>query len=561
MQSRFAPKHRLLLLLVALGMASLLTLVAILLRPILEKALHARLIVMATNHGALAQIDELRIRIPLGLRISGILIEHPGVRVQVEDVDFSLAPWGSGWVGPLVRLHTGEIAALLPARSRLRLAPMAWDVRVGLHAIRARLRQKGERLDIEWQDGESFRLRFRAFQLRAARLVSARFRETIELHPGVVDGTALLERKGFDALRLVLESRMRQAALSGLTNQTQGDDEESSGVPTDVDLRLAAVWRRAANEAIIERIHFSAAGMTLVGRARIQNTTRNPHVDLDLDVERVDFSRLLAAAGLELPIKASGLGAASLGARVVGRLSNPRSLRVEQRLDFTPPPEPIPALVRLRGPFTHHVITKGRRRKIDVSPESIDFIPFDEVPPLFIRALLLAEDTNFHGHSGIDLSEVPVALATNWKRGTTARGASTITQQLAKNLFLTREKRFSRKIQELAIALLIDSTLSKRRILEIYLNVIEWGPGIHGLRPASLHYFGTQPQDLTPKQTAFLVTLIPGPIKYQRSIRDGAPSPAFESMMIGLLNKLRAVEALTEDEYQDALFEPILIAR
>jgi monofunctional biosynthetic peptidoglycan transglycosylase len=194
-----------------------------------------------------------------------------------------------------------------------------------------------------------------------------------------------------------------------------------------------------------------------------------------------------------------------------------------------------------------------------VSPESADFVPLEEVPPLFIRALLLAEDTNFFGHSGVDLSEVPTALATNWKRGTTARGASTITQQLAKNLFLTREKSLSRKLQELALALLIESTLTKKRILEIYLNIIEWGPEIHGLRPAALHYFGAEPATLTPKQMAFLVTLIPGPIKYQSSIRDGLPSPAFESMIIGVLNKLRAVEALTEEEYQAALFEPIVL--
>jgi hypothetical protein len=545
----------------AAALIALSCLVVLLLMPILERMLNERLTALATRNGLLLQIDEIRIRAFRSLRISGVLLERPGIRVQAASVDLSLAPWGSGWVGPLVRVRAGEIVALLPARSRMRFAPTEWDARIGLRSVRARLRRHGERLEVGWRGGESSVLRCRAFRLSASELVAARFRETLEFHPGVVDGDVRLERKGFDALRLLAEIRLHRASLSGLTQSGSpafGDD--SSGAPTDIDLRLASVFRPDASEVILERIHLTAAGTNLVGRAHIRDFARNPHVDLDLDVERVDFTQLLATAGLTPPIKAKSLGAATLGAHVVGRLADPRSFQVEQRLDFTPPREPLPTLVRLRGPFTHSFIdNSGRRRTIDLSSESADFIPLEEVPPLFIRALLLAEDTNFYGHSGVDLSEVPAALATNWKRGTTARGASTITQQLAKNLFLTREKRLSRKLQELAIALLIESTITKRRILEIYLNIIEWGPKIYGLRPASLHYFGMQPEDLTPKQAAFLVTLIPGPIKFQRSIRDGMPSPALESLMIGLLGKLHAVEALTEEEYQEALFEPIFL--
>jgi membrane peptidoglycan carboxypeptidase len=176
---------------------------------------------------------------------------------------------------------------------------------------------------------------------------------------------------------------------------------------------------------------------------------------------------------------------------------------------------------------------------------------------LFLRALLLAEDTDFYGHRGVDLRELPYALATNFARGTFVRGASTIPQQLAKNLFLTRRKTVSRKVEEAALALLLDSTLGKPRMLEIYLNVIEWGPGIYGLEPAARYYFGREPSQLTPRQMAFLVVLIPGPVKYQRSLATGTPTPFFDGMIVTLLGKLLAAGALSEKEYQSALEAPL----
>jgi membrane peptidoglycan carboxypeptidase len=217
-------------------------------------------------------------------------------------------------------------------------------------------------------------------------------------------------------------------------------------------------------------------------------------------------------------------------------------------------------LESLRGDFVHEVALPGGERKaIAVSSDSPDFIPLGDVPPLFVKALLLGEDTGFFGHRGIDLSEVPSAVLTNWSRGGAARGASSLTQQLAKNLFLSREKHLGRKLQELCLALLLEATLGKERILEIYLNVIEWGPGLHGLRPAARHYFGAEPRELTPRQMAFLVALIPGPLKYQRSFADGTLSPGFRPLVDALLAKLRSAEALSEEQYQAAMADELLV--
>jgi membrane peptidoglycan carboxypeptidase len=218
------------------------------------------------------------------------------------------------------------------------------------------------------------------------------------------------------------------------------------------------------------------------------------------------------------------------------------------------------AVLRLRGPFQHGVSPEsGPERTIDVSPQSPDFVPLGDVPPLFVHTLLLAEDAGFYGHPGVDLREMPAAILTDWQRGGAARGASTITQQLAKNLFLSHDKVLGRKLQELSCALLLESALGKNRILEIYLNVIEWGPDLYGLRPAARTYFEKEPRDLTPAQMAFLVSLIPSPVRYQVSFPHGTLGPGMRQLVDALLAKLRLVDALGEEDYRKALAEEIVV--
>ena len=281
-----------------------------------------------------------------------------------------------------------------------------------------------------------------------------------------------------------------------------------------------------------------------------------------MDVERLDLARLFEALGLELPAGAEALGTLRAHVGASGPMAEPSSIVVKQRLEFTPPARLPAALTVLRGDFPHEVITSdGTRQTIDVSAASPTFIARADVPPLFIETLLLAEDAAFFSHRGLDLSELPKALAASQAKETAVRGASTITQQLAKNLFLSRERTLRRKLQELALAFLLESTLGKDRILEIYLNVIEWGPGLYGLRPAARHYFGKEPTALTPKEMAFLVALIPGPTKYQRSFEEGALSAGFEPLVTNLLAKLRSTGGLSEEEYAAALAETLAFRR
>jgi monofunctional glycosyltransferase len=139
------------------------------------------------------------------------------------------------------------------------------------------------------------------------------------------------------------------------------------------------------------------------------------------------------------------------------------------------------------------------------------WIPYNRISPNLKRAVLVAEDAGFWGHEGIDLVEIKKSLETDWERGTFLRGASTITQQLAKNLYLSPTRNPFRKLSELFITRRLEYELSKTRIFELYLNDIEWGDGIYGADAAARAYFGTSAALLSPDQAALMAGAIVNP--------------------------------------------------
>lgn len=144
------------------------------------------------------------------------------------------------------------------------------------------------------------------------------------------------------------------------------------------------------------------------------------------------------------------------------------------------------------------------------------WVPYAQISTDLKRALVAAEDSKFMQHHGFDFDGIQKALERNEKRGRIAAGGSTITQQLAKNLFLWPEKSLLRKGQEAVITLMIETTWSKRRILEVYMNEIEWGTGIFGAEAASQHYFGIPASALNDYQSAMLAAMVPSPQYYYR---------------------------------------------
>ena len=142
------------------------------------------------------------------------------------------------------------------------------------------------------------------------------------------------------------------------------------------------------------------------------------------------------------------------------------------------------------------------------------WVPLSRISRELQRAVIVAEDATFYHHHGFDWEGMRGAATRNWDRGELRRGGSTITQQLAKNLYLTPEKNLLRKIHEAAITRALEERLTKKRILELYLNVVEWGKGVYGAEAAAQHHFGKSAQDLGPEEAALLAAILPSPRRY-----------------------------------------------
>jgi monofunctional glycosyltransferase len=145
------------------------------------------------------------------------------------------------------------------------------------------------------------------------------------------------------------------------------------------------------------------------------------------------------------------------------------------------------------------------------------WVPYDRISIHLKRAVVAAEDARFIEHAGFDVAGIQKAVEKNLKKGKLVAGGSTITQQLAKNLFLSGERSFIRKGQEAVITLMIEATWSKRRILEVYLNVIEWGNGIYGAEAAARRYYKTSAAHLDRDQAARLAAMVPNPRWYEHN--------------------------------------------
>ena len=180
-------------------------------------------------------------------------------------------------------------------------------------------------------------------------------------------------------------------------------------------------------------------------------------------------------------------------------------------------------------------------------------IPYERISPLLRRAVLVAEDDAFFTHGGLDWHEIQASARRNLEAGRVVRGGSTITQQLARNLYLGDERTLSRKLKEVFLALRIERSLTKRRIFELYLNLIEWGDGIYGAEAAAQRYFGVSAADLGPREAVLLAAVIINPRRY--SPLD--PGRRIERRVRLIASRLRRRGDLGEEEYRLAIAAPL----
>lgn len=212
---------------------------------------------------------------------------------------------------------------------------------------------------------------------------------------------------------------------------------------------------------------------------------------------------------------------------------------------------------RFERPFVREVkAPDGARVTIDGGPGTPSWVPLDAVSRHLETAVLICEDGRFHAHSGFDFRALESAIKDDLKQGRFARGASTVSMQLAKNLYLGQEKTLGRKLQEALFTMLLEQQLDKRRILELYLNIVELGPGLYGVGDAAQYYFATPASALTLGQSLYLASILPNPT-YSHFNPDGKLSAGWQNYLRKLMRIARQRERIDDSELEAGLAEEI----
>jgi len=189
---------------------------------------------------------------------------------------------------------------------------------------------------------------------------------------------------------------------------------------------------------------------------------------------------------------------------------------------------------------------QGRKMKIRQR-----YVPLSRISPYAVKAVIIAEDDKFWAHEGFDFDAIQKALEKDLKKGSFKAGGSTISQQLAKNLYLTPHKNPVRKLKEAVLTYRLERNLSKRRIIELYLNYVEWGDGIFGIETAARHYFGKPASELSAMESARLAAVLPNPLKYN-PLTGGSYVERRAERIYGIMVR----RGIVIPEYEEIINEP-----
>jgi len=179
------------------------------------------------------------------------------------------------------------------------------------------------------------------------------------------------------------------------------------------------------------------------------------------------------------------------------------------------------------------------------------WVPISQVSPMLLKAVLIGEDDKFYQHDGFDYEAIEQAFEKNLKVGRFAAGASTISQQLTKNLFLNPEKSLTRKGKEAILTWRMEHALSKRRILELYVNVAEWGDGIFGIEAAARHYYGKPASALSSTEAAHLAAVLPNPIRF-----NPLSSQRYVAFRANLIHSIMVRRGVAIEDFQEVMATP-----
>jgi hypothetical protein len=338
------------------------------------------------------------------------------------------------------------------------------------------------------------------------------------------------------------------------------------------DARARGTLDMKARRLVLQEAVFDYRNVHATVTADVENLGPKPRFAATLQVRPLPCQTALAALPVELTpslqgFKLSGTFSTDLhlgidfadldaGVDLGGRvgIEGCKSLEAPDRVNAD----------RLLATFEQTVeYERGKWMTFFAGPENPDFVPYAEISPHLVNSIMTTEDNGFFHHKGFIPSEFRSALQQNLQRGYFRLGASSITMQMIKNVLLTRDKTLSRKLQELFLTWYVEHHLTKERILEIYFNVIEFGPALYGIGRAAHHYFGKPAKELAPQEAAFFSSILPSPKRryVQYCHKEGTLDVKWDAYIKRIMRRSHERGRLTDAEFQLATTTPLKFDR
>ena len=349
--------------------------------------------------------------------------------------------------------------------------------------------------------------------------------------------------------------------LTDLTFYSEGLARTPVG-PFSLSAKGQGTWTPARRELAITQGTLDVGGVPIALKGVFAWPTGAYRVELDAQLAKRPCAQVLAAVPAGLLDELAGV---QLGGDVAGKLfvhvdaedldATKVDFDIDDHCSFAAV-TPLLDLARFQQPFVHRALEPdGTVFEMETGPGTAAWTPIALISPFMVQAVIAHEDGRFLSHHGFAEPEIAVALTRNLKAHAFRFGASTITMQLVKNVFLHRDKLLARKVQEAFITWWLEQQWDKAHILELYLNVIEYGPAIYGIRNAAWHYFGTIPMNLTPAQSAFLAMVLPNPKVFHEHYDKGQLSSSMKNRTAAFLKHMHERQRIDDEALAYALEE------
>jgi hypothetical protein len=370
----------------------------------------------------------------------------------------------------------------------------------------------------------------------------------VRVEAGRLDGSIALSVVDGEPVWAVIDAHLRRGVVDVpqlAARPLRAIDAGFEGELVVAGDRTEVVWERS--ELRLGEVRFATDG-------RIARDDGGPHVELFFDADEVDAAALHNA----LP---RGLVPASEGVRVAGVIDG--SLRLD--LDVARPDDAVVDLDLdmsrarvaamgtdlpidlLAGDFSLAIETADGHERV-IGPTTPGWVSLADAGPYVVAALTSAEDGRYWTHNGFDWRAIQSSIRENLRQQRFARGGSTISQQVARSLFLVRERTLGRKLEEAFITWQLEERLSKERIMELYINIVHWGPAIYGVREAAAAYFGREPRELSVREAVFLASILSNPNVYGVQYARDELAESRTEKMCNVLTNMAHIEAITRRE-------------